>query len=143
MTRGFSIVVTRAGGGRASRNNEQWRATARKHAILADCAHDSCSGVHCRSRPCTAMHCLCAVCELLVPRFPQYDQPTVLLAHDRRYTACCLQYGLLHGFLDGLLFCLLYANLFIYLSPSPRLLIHDYVCSALYRPDVRHQPGRC
>jgi hypothetical protein len=54
MTRGFSIVVTRAGGGRASRNNDQWRATARKHAILADCAHDSCSAVHRRSLQFTA-----------------------------------------------------------------------------------------
>ena len=54
MTRGFSIVVTRAGGGRASRNNEQWRAAARKHAILADCAHDSCSAVHRRSLQFTA-----------------------------------------------------------------------------------------
>ena len=62
MTRGFSIVVTRAGGGRASRNEEQWSATARKHAILADCAHDSCSAVHRRSRPCTAMHCHALPC---------------------------------------------------------------------------------
>ena len=137
MTRGFSIVVTRAGGGQAARNNEQWRATARKHAILADCAHDSCSTVRCRSRPCTTsamyVNCLCQDSRNMATgqccgRTIGDTLPVVCNTVCKTvyctvcHTVCFMQTSLTY---------------------IVRLLIHDYVCPALYRPDVRHQPGRC
>ena len=132
MTRGFSIVVTRARGGESSRDDEHRHATNRKRAILADCAHDSCAGMdRLYQDSCNAATRLCCACMI---------GDTLL---DVGYAVCCSV-------------CCAVATRFIvrfvvrfavreplYSSLSPRLLIYDHASPALYRPDVRYQPRWC